>query len=330
MIQIKNLQKIENGITVVDIDQIQVEPGEIVGVVGAAESGLDTLMKLLTGNLQPSAGIININGLEPTKDKSQFCTEVGFLFKENGLYVNQTAKKNLAFFTKLYRLPKSRVEDVLNIIGLADQARVQVKELPSGLSRRLAFGRSIINHPSTLILEHPLEQCDEKSIFILKEIIKHEAKNGTTIFILNEDIANLEDLCNRIVLVKDGHIAEVIDNPQKASTELPFKIPVKLEGRVALLNPGEILYIEAVQGRTVLHTLESQLISQFTLSELEKRLQRSGFFRAHRSFLVNLQHVQEVIPYSRNSFSLRFSDPKRTEIPLSKNAAAELRDLLDY
>lgn len=330
MIKIMNLQKIKNGNTVLDIDKIQIEAGQIVGLVGAAESGLSTLIKILTGKLRPSAGVININGLEPAKDKNQLSTEIGFLFKDNGLYINQTAKNNLSFFAKLYQLPIQDVDEVLKRIGLADQARVRVREMPSGLSRRLAFGRSIINHPSTLILEHPFEKCDEKSILIIKEIIKQEAINGASILILNEDIANLEDLCNRVVLLKSGLITEVMDNPQKTPTELPFKIPVKLEGRVALLNPGEILYIEAMQGRTVLHTLEAQLPSQFTLSELENRLKRSGFFRAHRSFLVNLQHVQEVIPYSRNSFSLRLTDPKRTEIPLSKNAASELRDLLDY
>jgi ABC-2 type transport system ATP-binding protein len=72
------------------------------------------------------------------------------------------------------------------------------------------------------------------------------------------------------------------------------------------------------------------LPTHFTLNELEERLLRSGFFRAHRSYLVNLQHVKEVIPYTRNSFSLRLDDEAGTEIPLSKSAAGELRELLGY
>jgi ABC-2 type transport system ATP-binding protein len=63
---------------------------------------------------------------------------------------------------------------------------------------------------------------------------------------------------------------------------------------------------------------------------MEERLSRSGFFRAHRGYLVNLQHVKEVIPFTRNSFSLRLNDPDNTEIPLSKSAASELSDLLGY
>jgi ABC-2 type transport system ATP-binding protein len=79
-----------------------------------------------------------------------------------------------------------------------------------------------------------------------------------------------------------------------------------------------------------LQTTERRLPTQFTLTELEERLSRSGFFRAHRGYLVNLQHVKEVIPYTRNSFSLRLDDAAGTKIPLSKSAASELRELLDY
>jgi len=83
-------------------------------------------------------------------------------------------------------------------------------------------------------------------------------------------------------------------------------------------------------GQACLHTPDASLPTHFTLNELEERLSRSGFFRAHRAYLVNLQHVKEVIPYTRNSFSLRLDDSASTVIPLSKSAAGELRDLLGY
>jgi ABC-2 type transport system ATP-binding protein len=103
-----------------------------------------------------------------------------------------------------------------------------------------------------------------------------------------------------------------------------------MEGKVALVNPTDVLYADADEGRAFLQTAEGRLATQFTLSELEERLSRSGFFRAHRGYLVNLQHVTEVIPFTRNSFSLRLDDADGTLIPLSKSAASELRDLLGY
>jgi ABC-2 type transport system ATP-binding protein len=92
-----------------------------------------------------------------------------------------------------------------------------------------------------------------------------------------------------------------------------------------------VLYAAADEGKAKLQTVRSEsLVTQFTLSELETRLSRRGFFRAHRSYLVNLQHVTEVIPFTRDSYSLRIDDAQGTLIPLSKTAAGELRELLGY
>ena len=131
-------------------------------------------------------------------------------------------------------------------------------------------------------------------------------------------------------MLNHGQITDSYRPDKEGHAGLPFKIPVRFEGKVVLINPVDILFADAAEGRAYLQTEDDRLPTQFTLSELEDRLSRSGFFRAHRSYLVNLQHVKEVIPYTRNSFSLKLNDDKNTEIPLSKSAAGELRELLDY
>ncbi|MCB2213769.1 LytTR family transcriptional regulator DNA-binding domain-containing protein [bacterium] len=329
MIEIKRLQKISQGTTVLDIEEVSILSGEIVAVIGPTGSGITTLFDILLGKTQPSAGEARLNGFDPLGDKAEINSQVGVQFKNNALYQDQTAERNLRFFAQLHGLAKLRSLEVLQQIGLADQADTPVRDLTSGLARRLTFGRAILTHPTILILNHPFEQCDSDSIHWLKRLIREQAEGGAAILILDESAENLEDLCDRILTLRDGRI-DAVHAAGEQPSGLPFKIPVKLDGRVALLNPGDILYAEAAEGRTILKTSESELPSQFTLSELEERLKRSGFFRAHRSFLVNLQHVRDVIPYSRNSYSLRLDDADRTEIPLSKNAAAGLRELLDY
>ena len=330
MIQIKNLSKIINGRTILDIEDITVNPGEIIAIVGPADSGLDSLLRLLIGKSSPSSGEITIDSLTPVKDQSTLDKKIGVVFQEDGLYPYLSAEKNLLFFARLFGLPNTRVSEVLETIGLADQLKIKANQLSSGLARRLAFGRVLLHQPSILILGYPFARCDEDSLNLIKNLIRQQANTGNTILILDEDTANLGDLCSRIYILKQGRIEQILEGNEHQSSKLPFKIPVKLEGKVALLNPGDILYAEASEGHTLLITRDGKLDSQYTLQELEERLKRSGFFRAHRSFLVNLQHVQEVIPYSKNSFSLRLNDSDRTEIPLSKNSAAELRNMLDY
>lgn len=82
-----------------------------------------------------------------------------------------------------------------------------------------------------------------------------------------------------------------------------------------MINPADILYASTEKGRACLHTAGGQIPTHFTLAELEKRLARSGFFRAHRGYLVNLQRVKAVIPYTRDSFTLVLDDSASTEIP---------------
>jgi ABC-2 type transport system ATP-binding protein len=330
MIEIKHLQKIEAGRTILDLDEITIQPGEVSAIIGAADSGIDSLLNLLLGRSLPSSGSILINGKVPTRDRNELKEQTGFLFKDNALYQEQSAEKNLLFFANLYGLPKTRPYEILQEAGLADQAVNKVKDLSSGLARRLAFGRALLHQPEALILEQPFSYCDEQSIKVIQNLILKESQNRRAILILNQDDTHLKSLCSKIFVLKQGTIEEIIEPYADQTTDLPFKIPVKLEGRVALLNPRDILYAEAHEGQALLITNETSYDSQFTLNELEDRLNGYGFFRAHRSYLVNLQYVKEIIPYSRNSFTLRLTDPNITEIPLSKYAATELRDLLGY
>ena len=330
MIELKNLQKVIDQKTVIDIEVLKVETGEIAALVGPVSSGKDTLFDLLTGRSRPTAGEVRLNGIDPYMEKDQFSRQVSVLFREDNLYQRQSARGNLRFYCRLRRIPKSRAEEVLVQVGLADQALTRVEKLPSGLARRLAFGRAILNDPEVLILVDPFAQCEDASISLLKKLMRQLTENGSTLLIIADDTTNLTSLCDKIYRLDQGRIIEVYKPEEEQRSGLPFMIPARLEEGIALVNPVDILYVEAQDNRTFLRTLEDHLPTQFTLTELEKRLARSGFFRAHRSYLVNLQHVKEVIPYTRDTYILKLRDLNGTDIPLSKSAARELRELLDY
>lgn len=330
MIEIKRLQKVSEQGSGLVIEELTVNAGEIAALIGPVGSGRDLLLDLLTGRSRPTSGTIRLGGIDPHIDPNRFSQIVGVLFYEDGLYVRQSVRANLEFQCRLYGLPKDRVEFVLNQTGLGDQGSVRVDKLSSGLARRLAFGRAVLHEPEVFILVEPFARCDEASRTLLSGRIRGLAEDEKSVLILAEDTANLERLCDTIYRLEQGQIVESYQPQADTQAALPFKIPVRLEGKVALVNPADILFVEFESGRAYLQTEEGRLPTQFTLNELETRLARSGFFRAHRSFLVNLQHVKEVIPYTRNSFSLRLDDPASTMIPLSKSAASELRELLGY
>lgn len=331
MIEIRNLQKVSSGNPAIDIPALDVEDGEIAALVGPTGSGKMLFLDLLSGKTPPTAGTIRLAGRDPFEEHQELSQAAGFLFAEDGVYKHISPLANLEFHCQLYGLPKSRAAEVLSQVGLADQANSKSDQLSSSLLRRLGFGRAILHSPAILLLFEPFMRCDQTTIRLLSEVMLAQADGGKAILILATERSKLDSISDAIYILNQGRIAETHHPKEEQEASFPFKIPAKLEDKkVVLLNPADILYAYAGEGRAFLVTAEGELPSQFTLSELEERLSRSGFFRAHRSYLVNLQHVKEVIPFTRNSFSLRLNDPNSTEIPLSKSSASELSDLLGY
>jgi len=330
MIELRGLQKVIGQVTAIDIPDYRVEAGEVAAIIGPAGSGKSVLLDLLVGRIGPTAGSIRVAGLEPQADTEAVAAQVGVLFRDDGLYANLSPLDNLRFHCRLRGVPLPRAEDVLHQVGLADQAKTKLGRLPSGLARRLAFGRILLHVPRILLLMEPFARCDGPSITVMTGLVRAHAEAGGAALILADDAANLAGVCDSVRLLQHGCLTDAETVLPEQGTAQAFKIPVRLEGSVALLNPAEILYAEAQEGRAFLRTADGRLATQFTLNDLEQRLVRSGFFRAHRGYLVNLQHVKEVIPFTHNSFSLRLDDVDGTLIPLSKSAAAELRELLGY
>ncbi len=330
LIEIKNLQKSVDQKNVLDIPEFGVQAGETAAIFGPAGSSKEMLVELLLGKTRPNMGVIQLGGIDPFEQDEAFSRKVGVQFAEENLYTRQSALSNLEFFSRLHRLPATRAAEVLEMVGLADNASTRVEELSSSLRRRLSFGRAILHNPEVLLLIEPFQKCDQNTVEVLSRLIQVQAEDGRAVLVITENSSPVSKICTHLYRLEDGELHEALGADEPHNQALPFMIPAKLEGRVALVNPTDILYAIAQDNKAYLQTINDLYPTQFTLSELEKRLSRSGFFRAHRGYLVNLQHVKEVIPYTRDSYSLRLKDEANTEIPLSKNAARELRELLGY
>lgn len=330
MINLDHVHKVVDGVTVLEIERLRVDAGEIAAVIGAPGSGLDVLFELLIGRSRPAAGTVRLGEVDPIADRAAFSTAVGVMFSDDALYRHRSARGHLAFDCRLRGLPRQRVDAVLADVGLADCAGIHAEKLPAALQRRLAFGRAIVHAPSVLLLAEPFARCDDATVDLLARQIRARAAAPAAVLILAHDTTRLTHVCSVLHILEHGRIVETRRPGADTTPTLPLKIPVRLEDEVVLVNPADILFAAAQEGRALLRTIDRELATQFTLNELEERLAGRGFFRAHRSYLVNLQHVKSVIPYTRATYSLILDDPAGTEIPLSRNAATELRQLLGY
>jgi len=244
MIEIRNLQKVQEGKTVLDITLLEVKGGEIAALVGPVDSGKDTLFKLLTGRVHPTTGSLKLAGLDPYHERESFSRNVGVLFSEENLYKRLSVSDNLQFYSRLYRLPRSRASEVLEQVGLADQAGTTVEKLSPGLFRRLALGRALLNHPKILLLADPMAGCDQASVTLICQVIRKEVDDGAAVLILTHDISHLENLCDRVHILNQGRITDSFDPRQEQHRQKPFMVPARSEDKIILVDPSEILYAD--------------------------------------------------------------------------------------
>lgn len=323
---IHNLQKTVGETTLINIANLQIDSGQIVAVIGTANSGLHTLFQLIIGQVPATAGYIEFDGQIPTDKK--FVSSLGVLFEEDTLYSHMSVEANLRFIAHLYHLERQAVDGVLATVGLNDQKSVPAGKLASGLKRRLALGRALLHDPQILILFDPFARCDENTIALITDLLKQQRERGKTILILSSNSDHLH-FCDHRFSLQHGEL-NLIQPEETNVSQMPFRIPVRMDGKVTLINPVDVLYITVQDGQVILVTDREQFALQYSLTDLENRLSQSGFFRAHRAYLVNLQRVKDIISFTRDSFNLRLDDASETQIPLSKNAANQLKKIFDY
>ncbi|MDX1615605.1 MAG: ATP-binding cassette domain-containing protein [Candidatus Promineifilaceae bacterium] len=136
MIALRDLQKVVAQRTVLEIASLQVEPGEIAAaIIGPSDSGIEVLLALLSGQARPTSGSVRIAGASPATERLLFSQRTGVLFGEDSLYTTRSPRANLAFRARLRGLSDERVDQVLDVVGLADHGRAKYDQLSSG--RRL-------------------------------------------------------------------------------------------------------------------------------------------------------------------------------------------------
>jgi ABC-2 type transport system ATP-binding protein len=332
------LEKSIDGRGVLAIEALNIEPGEVVAALGPSGSGKSLLIALLAGVLPSSGGTILLDGNPLLSGSSRMREQMSVLFAENLLYERLSVWHNLAFACRWQGVSTNRINEVLVQIGLSDQAQTVTKRLTPSGQRRLAFARVLLGQRRLLLLDQPTLRTDLETQQLMARLIRQAAEAGAMILVTDEDLTWAGTCCTRVLELQEGHVAKSYAfarsslGPEHVGAErlTPFKVPANKEDRILLYDPGAILYATSRDSKTYLRTAEEELLTQSTLQELETRLTGHGFFKAHRAYLVNLQHLKAVVQYTRGSYLLLLDDPQETMIPLSRQSEKSLQELLRY
>lgn len=345
MLQVRGLEKIIKSRSALSIERLDIQAGEALTVVGQIGCGKTLLVRLLCGVEVPSGGKVLLDGKD-VHQSPEARKKIGVLFEEDLLYDRLSVQDNLDVYCQLHRLPRSRAVEMLALVGLSDQARKAASKLSPVSQRRLAFARALVGRPSLLLLDQPILRTDLDTQALFARLLAQVASEGTAILITDEDLAWSGKCSTHIIELDDGRVVGSRSRSASAETGTaegttmaapaaperisPYKIPARREDRVVLFDPVDLLYATSRDGKTYLRTASEEATTNLTLQELELRLTGRGFFKAHRAYLVNLQHIKAVIQFTRNSYTLQLNDAQETMIPLSKQSEKELQELLGY
>jgi ABC-2 type transport system ATP-binding protein len=192
----------------VDNVDFSVRRGEVFGLLGPNGSGKSTTVKLLLGLLYPTKGHIEVFGHSPRHVPTK--SRIGYLPEESYLYRYLDSRETLDFFGNLFRLPKGdrvqRAEQLLEMVGLSQTRTRAVGEFSKGMQRRIGLAQALINDPDLVILDEPTSGLDPIGCREVKDLIVALARRGKTIILSSHLLADVEDVCDRVVIYYGGRV----------------------------------------------------------------------------------------------------------------------------
>ena len=192
----------------VDNVDFDVRRGEVFGLLGPNGSGKSTTVKLLLGLLYPTKGHIEVFGHSPRHVATK--SRIGYLPEESYLYRYLDSRETLEFFGNLFELPKgdrqNRTEQLLEMVGLSQVRARAVGEFSKGMQRRIGLAQALINDPDLVILDEPTSGLDPIGCREVKDLIIALARRGKTVILSSHLLADVEDVCDRVVIYYGGRI----------------------------------------------------------------------------------------------------------------------------
>jgi ABC-2 type transport system ATP-binding protein len=223
---------------------LSVRRGEIFGLLGPNGSGKSTTLKILLGLLHPSEGTVRVLGRSPRDVRTK--RDIGYLPEDSYLYHYLTARETLAFYARLFGLGRvarrERIAQLLDLVSLTHAADRPVGEFSKGMARRVGLAQALINDPQLVILDEPTAGLDPIGCRQVKDLVLALAARGKTVLLSSHLLADVEDVCDRIVILYNGRIcaqgevAELLARREQVSITVPSLPPEEMKGLLKLIR----------------------------------------------------------------------------------------------
>lgn len=237
MIELTQVTKRYGQHLAVDALDLQVQAGEIVGIIGHNGAGKSTTLKMIAGLIMPTIGGVRVMGNDMTKDSAVAKKSIGYLPEESPLYENMTAREYLLFFSELYGLAKkhaqARLDSLLGALHLPEKDQL-TGEFSKGMKRKVAIARTLLHDPRLLILDEPNSGLDPLTSFFILHYLKTLKAEGKTILLSAHNLFHVEYICDRVAIIKNGRlvICDRMDAIRNSLGKREYQVVFKTDARL--------------------------------------------------------------------------------------------------
>jgi ABC-2 type transport system ATP-binding protein len=217
MIEAHGLTKRYGDKVAVDDLSFRVQPGVVTGFLGPNGAGKSTTMRMILGLDRPSSGSVTVNG-KAYRDHAAPLGEVGALLEAKAVHTSRSAYNHLRALAATHRIPRWRVDEVIDLVGLQDVARKRVGGFSLGMGQRLGIASALLGDPATVILDEPVNGLDPEGIRWVRGLLKELAAEGRTVFLSSHLMSEMALTAEHVIvvgrgrLIADTSVAELIRN----------------------------------------------------------------------------------------------------------------------
>lgn len=243
-----------NGNKTLDNINLQVPQGSVYGFLGPNGAGKTTTLRLLLGLLKNQQGKLEIFGKEFASHRIEILKRLGSLIEQPSLYLHLTAKENLEIYRLVYNVSKTRIDEVLKIVGLDHTGKKKTKQFSLGMKQRLSIAIALLHQPELLILDEPTNGLDPNGIIETRELIKKLNKeHGTTVIVSSHILNEVERMASHVGIIHKGKM--LFQGPLTELQQMKTRqtsLEVETNNNEAAVRLLESFTITSVNGKLVL------------------------------------------------------------------------------
>ena len=211
-IEVTGLSRTFNDLRAVDSISFTVEAGEIFGFLGHNGAGKTTSIRMLTGQLRPTAGNARVAGCDVVSERGRLKPLIGVVSENQNLYERMSGRENLTFAARLYGTDTKRIDEALDQVGLLDRAGDNAQQYSNGMKQRLLIARALLHRPQIIFLDEPTSGLDPVVGRDIRRLVLELSRQGVTVFLTTHYMEEADQLCGRVAFISDGRIV-ALDTP---------------------------------------------------------------------------------------------------------------------